>query len=86
MIMARVLTFYVNATQAPWADNYQMYDYVVSELPALIESELPINSRRSVTGHSMGARCVGCRLAQPGYVPVGIGIFADLCADTMPLG
>jgi len=27
--------FYVNATQAPWATHYQMYDYVTRELPAL---------------------------------------------------
>lgn len=47
--------FYVNATQAPWAGHYRMYDYVVEELPALIERELPLmTDRRSVCGHSMG--------------------------------
>lgn len=30
--------FYLNATQQPWARHYRMYDYVVSELPALIEA------------------------------------------------
>jgi S-formylglutathione hydrolase len=30
--------FYLNATQAPWAKNYQMYRYISEELPALIES------------------------------------------------
>ncbi|MBT1886754.1 S-formylglutathione hydrolase, partial [Enterobacter hormaechei subsp. xiangfangensis] len=29
--------FYVNATQEPWATHYKMYDYVVNELPSLIE-------------------------------------------------
>lgn len=29
--------FYVNATQQPWRQNYRMYDYVVTELPDLIE-------------------------------------------------
>merc|ERR1719334_2886342 len=28
--------FYVNATQEPWSAHYKMYDYVVKELPALI--------------------------------------------------
>jgi len=46
--------FYVNATQAPWNTNYQMYDYVVEELPKLIEAHFPINSQRVISGHSMG--------------------------------
>ncbi len=28
-------SFYVNATQEPWANLYRTYDYVVEELPAL---------------------------------------------------
>lgn len=47
--------FYLNATQEPWAKNYQMYDYVVKELPQIIEANFPIlNNRRSIFGHSMG--------------------------------
>ncbi|MFT4615296.1 MAG: S-formylglutathione hydrolase [Bacteroidia bacterium] len=46
--------FYVNATQAPWNKHYQMYDYVVQELPALIESVFPVSERRAISGHSMG--------------------------------
>lgn len=47
--------FYVNATQSPWADHYQMYQYVVEELPTLINANLPIDgSRASISGHSMG--------------------------------
>ena len=38
--------FYVNATQPPWAGHYRMYDYVVEELPALIERELPLMTDR----------------------------------------
>lgn len=46
--------FYVNATEPPWNKHYQMYDYVVSELPALIEANFPVNTRRVISGHSMG--------------------------------
>jgi S-formylglutathione hydrolase len=47
--------FYVNATQQPWAPNFQMFDYVTCELPALIEAELPlIPGLKSISGHSMG--------------------------------
>lgn len=48
--------FYLNATEQPWAKNYQMYDYVVHELPVVIATaNLPIDSsRQSISGHSMG--------------------------------
>ncbi len=46
--------FYVNATQAPWQQHYQMYDYIVNELPAFIEAHFPVNQQRAIAGHSMG--------------------------------
>lgn len=47
--------FYLNATQAPWSATYKMYDYVVNELPTLIEKYFPIDSKRAgIFGHSMG--------------------------------
>jgi S-formylglutathione hydrolase len=46
--------FYVNATQAPFNQHYQMYDYVVNELPALIEANFPVTQQRAISGHSMG--------------------------------
>lgn len=46
--------FYVNATVAPWADHYRMYDYVVHELPALVKTLFAFNGKESISGHSMG--------------------------------
>jgi len=46
--------FYLNATQAPWSAHYRMYDYIVSELPALIEASFPASDARGISGHSMG--------------------------------
>lgn len=46
--------FYVNATQAPWAAHYRMYDYVAQELPALVEAHFPVTGERGISGHSMG--------------------------------
>lgn len=49
--------FYINATQWPWAKHYRMYDYVQSELPALIAKNFAEKidvSRQSISGHSMG--------------------------------
>jgi S-formylglutathione hydrolase len=59
--------FYVNATQAPWASHYQMFDYVSCELPALVESNLPLlPGVKSVSGHSMGGHgALVCALRLP---------------------
>lgn len=46
--------FYVNATQEPWQKHYQMYGYVVHELPALVEQHFSVTSQKSIAGHSMG--------------------------------
>lgn len=46
--------FYVNATQTPWNRHYHMYDYVLNELPQLVETTFPVNDARSIMGHSMG--------------------------------
>lgn len=60
--------FYVNATEQPWAPHYRMYDYVVKELPQLVEHELPLSGERSVSGHSMGGHgALICALKNPGY-------------------
>ncbi|MEM6248374.1 S-formylglutathione hydrolase [Shewanella vaxholmensis] len=46
--------FYLNATKAPWNRHYKMYDYIVHELPALIEAHFPVTTQRAISGHSMG--------------------------------
>ena len=59
--------FYVNATQEPFARHYRMYDYVVHELPGLIESNFPVSDRRGIAGHSMGGHgALICALKNPG--------------------
>jgi S-formylglutathione hydrolase len=46
--------FYVNATRAPWAGHFRMYDYVLSELRDLALDALPLEDCHGITGHSMG--------------------------------
>lgn len=46
--------FYLNATQPPWKAHYQMYSYIVDELPSLIEQHFPVTQERAISGHSMG--------------------------------
>ena len=72
--------FYVNATQQPWSSHYQMYDYVNSELPELIEQNLPlIAGVKSVSGHSMGGHgALICALKNPGAYR-SVSSFAPIC-------
>ena len=59
--------FYVNGTEAPWNSHYRMHDYVVHELPALIEKNFPVSQRRGISGHSMGGQgALVCALRNPG--------------------
>ncbi|WP_149140416.1 S-formylglutathione hydrolase [Gemmobacter caeruleus] len=47
--------FYVNATEAPWAPHFRMWDYVTEELPNILFSAFPVaEERQSIMGHSMG--------------------------------
>ncbi len=47
--------FYVNATQSPWQEHYQMHDYVSQELPKHIAQHFNVDaSNVSISGHSMG--------------------------------
>lgn len=70
--------FYVNATQAPWAAHYRMYDYIVQELPNMVEAALPITSARGISGHSMGGhgalmialRNPGCYRSVSAFSPI----------------
>ena len=71
--------FYVNATQAPWNKHYQMYDYIVNELPSLIEANFPVTKQRVISGHSMGghgALMIGLR--NP-HLYQSISAFSPIC-------
>ena len=59
--------FYLNATQAPWATHFRMEDYVVDELPALIEQYFLATQKRAISGHSMGGHgALSLALRHPG--------------------
>ncbi|HLZ78717.1 MAG TPA: alpha/beta hydrolase-fold protein, partial [Sphingomonas sp.] len=75
--------FYVNATQAPYAQHYRMWSYVTEELPALIAEHFPADrTRHSIMGHSMGghgALTIGLRLADRFKA---VSAFAPIVAPT----
>jgi S-formylglutathione hydrolase len=73
--------FYVNATQQPWAEHYQMYSYVVDELPALINAQFPVDGQRAaVSGHSMGGHgALSIALKNPGQFK-SVSAFSPICS------
>ena len=47
--------FYVDATEEPFSEHYQMRSYIEDELPALIAANFPVDlSAQGIMGHSMG--------------------------------
>lgn len=74
--------FYLNATQAPWATHYRMHDYVVHELPALVEAHFPASDARAISGHSMGGHgALVLALRNPGRYR-SVSAFAPIVAPS----
>ena len=73
--------FYVNATEQPWAEHYQMYSYILDELPALINREFPVDGQRSsISGHSMGGHgALTIALKNPERFK-SVSAFAPICS------
>jgi len=47
--------FYLDATQAPWSQFFNMYTYIAGELPEMIAEHFPADmTRQGIFGHSMG--------------------------------
>ena len=46
-------SYYVDATEQPWAENFKMHSYIAEEFYDLIRSQFAISSV-GITGHSMG--------------------------------
>ena len=74
--------FYLDATQAPWAAHYRMHDYVVAELPALVEAQFNASGARAISGHSMGGHgALVAALRNPGRYR-SVSAFAPIVAPS----
>jgi S-formylglutathione hydrolase len=77
--------FYLNATQAPWAPHFRMEDYVVQELPALVEAHFAGQvqpGRRAISGHSMGGHgALTLALRHPGRY-ASVSAFSPIVAPS----
>lgn len=75
--------FYLDATQAPWAQHYRMESWVTAELLALLTHALPIDAERiGIFGHSMGGHgALTLALRHPGLFK-SVSAFAPICAPS----
>lgn len=73
--------FYVNATQEPWRRHYQMYEYILEELPFLVNANFPVDSERTgIFGHSMGGHgALTIALKNPGRYR-SVSAFSPICS------
>jgi S-formylglutathione hydrolase len=75
-------SFYLNATQPPWAPHFRMHDYVVEELPSLIEDRFAASDVRGIFGHSMGGHgALVTALRNPGRYR-SVSAFSPIVAPT----
>lgn len=75
--------FYLNATAEPWSKNYRMEDYVVTELPALIQANFPVTDKAAVAGHSMGGHGALTLALRHPKLFVSASAFAPISAPTL---
>jgi S-formylglutathione hydrolase len=61
-------SFYVDATQPPYAEHYQMHRYITQELPDVVLANFALDpARQGIFGHSMGGHgALLCALRHPG--------------------
>jgi S-formylglutathione hydrolase len=76
-------SFYVNATQAPWAAHFQMERYLTEELPAVVGAAFPVDLKRmGISGHSMGGHgALTMALRHPDLYRC-VSAFAPICSPT----
>ena len=75
--------FYINATQAPWAEHFQMESYVVEELYDLVIQQFAVQAERiGIFGHSMGGHgALTLALKHPEKFK-SVSAFAPICAPS----
>ena len=74
--------FYVDASQEPWRQHFQMRSYIEDELPALIAAEFLMLdlSRQGISGHSMGGHgALTIALRNPDRFR-SVSAFAPICS------
>jgi S-formylglutathione hydrolase len=75
--------FYVNATQDPWAEHFQMWDYITEDLPRAVFARFALDdARQAITGHSMGGHGALTIAMQFPDRFASVSAFAPICHPT----
>ena len=74
-------SFYLDATQSPWATRYRMETYLTQELVPMLGEHLPIDtSRLGLSGHSMGGHGALTLALRHAGLFKSLSAFAPICA------
>lgn len=74
--------FYLNATTEKYKKHYNMYDFVVTELPKFVEANFPVTDLRAISGHSMGGHgALTIAMKNPERY-TSVSAFAPICNPT----
>ena len=88
--MGKGAGMYLDATESPWGENFQMYSYITEELPALVAEHFRVDmDRQGIFGHSMGGHgAMTIALKNPGrfkscsaFAPIVNPLTADWTQD-----
>lgn len=75
--------FYLDATQAPWAQHYRMESYLLDELLPLVGETLPVDvNRLGLFGHSMGGHGALTLALRHPHRFQSLSAFAPICAPS----
>ena len=76
--------FYINATQQPWAEHYQMESYIVDELYTAVLKEFPVSEKQiGIFGHSMGGHGALTLAFKYPEKFKSVSAFAPICAPSL---
>ncbi len=81
--MGQAASFYLDATQNPWAPHFQMRSWLIDELPGIIAANFPAKPGYSaILGHSMGGHgALTLALKHPGHFR-SVSAFAPIVAPS----
>ena len=75
-------SFYVDATQAPWAAHFKMESYITRDLIEAVEGAFPLKPMRGVFGHSMGGHgALTLAMRRPDLFR-SVSAFSPICSPT----
>jgi len=75
--------FYINATQTPWAEHYQMESFIADELYDLVTQNFPVQADSiGIFGHSMGGHGALTLAFKYPEKFKSVSAFAPICAPS----